>query len=752
MRPAPTQIYRFDGFQVDETNRQLLRDGEPVAVSKKAFDLLLVLMENNGRAVTKTELLDQVWPDQFVEEVNLTVHIAALRKALGEKKENARYIHTIPKHGYRFVADLQTEPEPELVLAEHAAAGAVVDRSENGFAGSRHLDQGASLRASNGVRADSAAPVDDAQISSGHVKRSRAALIAGGALVVLLAVGIGAWRLNQRDVGQTTAPFQQATIEQLTSNSKANLAALSPDGKLFAYASRNRGLESLLLGHVGESEPLSLRPPADVTYQSLKFSPDGGSIYYVVNGGEYPTGALLKLPALGGVPEKLRDNISARAAFSPDMKRIAYVRSDAEKKTSSLFIGDTDRTDDRELVTRPDGLAFRSFSPSWSPDGKTISAGAIADEDSGRYEVFLVSAADGQMRPLTSTRWNEVLATAWQHDGSGLIVVAREKDSWENSQLWRVSYPEGNLSRILNDLDNYNAATVSLSSDGQNLLAIQVQTSSSISVAPAKDLSRVKEILVGATGTCVGCSSLEWMPDGRLLYGARVKDSITAWTMEADGSDQKQLTSVGHIDTQFRVTPDGRYIVFQSNRSGASDIWRANVDGSDMKQLTTGGKNAALTLTPDARSVVYTLARGGAETIWRISIDGGEPVRLSDKQLSWPSVSPDGKLIACGYTADGRTKLALLPIEGGQPVRLFDVPRLANFAFGIRWMPDGKSVTYRDWASGLWRQPIEGGEPTRIEGLPEEKIGSYAWSRDGKQLAFVRGGENREVVLIRNGS
>ncbi len=746
MERALRQIYRFDGFQVDEPNRQLLREGESVPLPKKAFDLLLVLLENNGRAVTKNELLDKIWPDQFVEEVNLTVQIAALRKALCEKKENARYIHTIPKHGYRFVADFQPEEDAELVIEHHTATRFSVDRFENGF-----RDTGSRSQVPNLALSDHTAPaeIDSAQLSGRRVKRGRVILAAGAAFLFLLSIGVGIWRYNERQAVKSTL-FQQTTIEQLTSNSKANLAALSPDGKLFVYTSINRGLQTLLLGHVNGGEPVELRPLADVTYLSLKFSPDGGSIYYVVIGGEYPVGSLLKIPALGGVPEKLRENINARVAFSPDMKKIAYLLRGAGTGPSTLFTADTNGANERELVSRPENLSFRSFSPSWSPDGRTIAASAITDEAGGSYEVFVISAADGQIRALTASAWNEVLATVWLPDGSGLVVAAREKDMFDSIQLWRVAYPDGSASRIVPDLDTYSAATISLSSDGNSLLAIQDQSLSSIWIAPADNLSRAKQITFGPFGTCRGCYALDWMPDGKLIYGARVKDSMTFWTMDADGSNEKQLTSVGYIDTFLSVTADGRYVVFQSNRGGSTEIWRMNSDSSDLTQLTTGGKNGQPHVSPDGNWIVYVSLRDGVQTLWRISIDGGEPVRLLDKPASWPNVSPDGRTIACGYNTDGTTKLAVLPTEGGTAVRLFDIPRLAAFIYSIRWMPDGKSVTYRDWANGIWRQPIEGGEPKRLEGLPEEKLGSYAWSKDGKKLVFMRGSEMRDVVLIRD--
>jgi Tol biopolymer transport system component len=135
----------------------------------------------------------------------------------------------------------------------------------------------------------------------------------------------------------------------------------------------------------------------------------------------------------------------------------------------------------------------------------------------------------------------------------------------------------------------------------------------------------------------------------------------------------------------------------------------------------------------------------------RVSIDGGESNRLVDGQAFWPWVSPDSKWIACGYlSVPGRWQLAIVPIDGGAPKKLFDVPPLATINFALRWTRDGKFVTYRDWAQGLWRQNVNGGPPERILGLPEEKIYCYGWSPDNKWFAYSRGVENQDLYLVRD--
>ena len=100
-------LYEFGPFRLDVENHLLLRKGEVVPLPPKAFDLLLVLVEESGRVLPKDELMSRVWPDSYVEETNLAQHISALRKVLGEREQGGQYIETVPKRGYRFVAQVR---------------------------------------------------------------------------------------------------------------------------------------------------------------------------------------------------------------------------------------------------------------------------------------------------------------------------------------------------------------------------------------------------------------------------------------------------------------------------------------------------------------------------------------------------------------------------------------------------------------------------------------------------------------------
>jgi DNA-binding winged helix-turn-helix (wHTH) protein len=117
------RFYLFDGFRVDAASGILFKENREVPLTPKVFDTLLVLLENSSHVLTKKELMEQVWPDSFVEENNLAQNISILRKALGEGKEGEQYIQTVPKRGYRFVADVRTAGGDEsLIVRERTRA------------------------------------------------------------------------------------------------------------------------------------------------------------------------------------------------------------------------------------------------------------------------------------------------------------------------------------------------------------------------------------------------------------------------------------------------------------------------------------------------------------------------------------------------------------------------------------------------------------------------------------------------------
>jgi eukaryotic-like serine/threonine-protein kinase len=132
MSKQTNHFYEFGPFRVDAGRQLLLRDGQPVPLTSKAFETLLVLIQHSEQMVSKDELMKQLWPDTFVEESNLTQHISMLRKALGESPQDHRYIVTMPGRGYRFAEKVrEVSDSGELIVESHSVQRVIVEETDS---------------------------------------------------------------------------------------------------------------------------------------------------------------------------------------------------------------------------------------------------------------------------------------------------------------------------------------------------------------------------------------------------------------------------------------------------------------------------------------------------------------------------------------------------------------------------------------------------------------------------------------------
>jgi len=246
-------------------------------------------------------------------------------------------------------------------------------------------------------------------------------------------------------------------------------------------------------------------------------------------------------------------------------------------------------------------------------------------------------------------------------------------------------------------------------------------------------------------------------PQGEIMYLEPLEDGVAWLAIRPDGSQPRRLavnTGAGGRDFHLRVSPDGRYVVFNSERSGKDHIWRADLDGQNPKQLTNSMDDALgfPDVSPDGKWVVYSKL-GAEKGIWKVAIDGGEPVRMNDEQAGTPIVSPDGKWIAYHYrNFPGKPPagIAIMPFTGGPAIRRFEL----SFQYArLRWTPDSRSILFirgQNRVSNLWSQPIAGGAPKQITYFNADQIYGFDLSPDGKNLALWRGRNTRDVVIIRD--
>ncbi|MDX6695834.1 MAG: eukaryotic-like serine/threonine-protein kinase [Blastocatellia bacterium] len=578
-----------------------------------------------------------------------------------------------------------------------------------------------------------------------EIKRHKGgALLAASiiSLIVLSLIGFIVYRMA-RSHGESAAmkPFQSTRICRLTSTGNSVDVAISPDGKYIAHVVNDGAQLSLWVKQVATTTNKQLVAPVASEYHGVTFSPDSNYVYYVKGERNRPLSELFQVSVLGGDSRKLLSDVDSAVTFSPDGKRLAFMRNKPTKKEIDLLIANADGSNERTLSTHRNAIQFNS--PSWSPDGKTIAC-ASGDKSNAQASVIGINVEDGAEQPLTSQRWRFIERLAWLPSGEGLALLAPSDETSEASQIWLLSYPGGEARRITNDLNIY--AALSFSSDSASLATVQTNVLSNVWVAPNADADRARQITTGSSRYY----SLSWATDGRILYASNSGGNLDVYISAADGSNQKQLTINANSNFGPVASPDGRYIAFISNRAGAGyNIWRMDMNGGNLKQLKRGGMESNPQCTPDGRWVVYTSWEAGKPTIWKVSIDGGEAQQLTDKYSMAPVVSPDGKQFACSYwdeQYDTQFDIAIIPIEGGAPVKTFDLPTM-----NVRWSSDGRALTYietRDNASNIWGQPLAGGPARQLTNWKSDRIFNFAWSRDGKQLALARGVVSNDVVLI----
>ncbi|NNE99835.1 MAG: DUF5050 domain-containing protein, partial [Pyrinomonadaceae bacterium] len=252
-----------------------------------------------------------------------------------------------------------------------------------------------------------------------------------------------------------------------------------------------------------------------------------------------------------------------------------------------------------------------------------------------------------------------------------------------------------------------------------------------------------------------GRSGVAWAPDGRIVYTVRKADSINIWTVNADGTNNIQLTDESGSNFFPVITPDGKQIVFTSSRSGNLDLWRMDLNGENQVKITgTPEKEDTASLTPDGKWVVYRRTdKNNLTTIWKISLTGGDPIQLTDVASNTPVVSPDGRTFACKYgkpKPNQPSKIAIIPIEGGEPIKIIDAPKIAGALF-FRWSQDGRALTYVDdqnRAENIWAQPIDGGDPKQLTFFETGKIQRFDGKPDGGGFVLSRGNRSADVVMI----
>jgi len=721
-----TGLYEFGPFRLDLAERQVLRDGQPIALTPKAYDVLVVLVVRAGRLVTKEAILQQVWQDTFVDEGNIAYNVSTLRKALADEAAPHRYIETVPKRGYRFVA-------PVSVLSPALAVTPSVE----------------ALCASSPTR--SAALQIEPQDVIGEQKNVRPAPIGvnawtlGSAACVLVLAAVSAWLLTRAGGVDGPAP----RLIPLTSLPGDEMRpALSPDGTQVAFfwgGPRNDD-GGVHITMVGSPE---IRRLTKFRYHDnfVQWSPDGRLIAFArFNYDEYAGARIHTVSPLGGPDPKLSD-FPARGylAWSPDGRYIAASRwaSDDSRDDTGIFLIPLKGGPPRPLTrtrapARDTGLAFSS-------DGRQLAYGSCTPVcDLYVLQLDARLAPVGPARRITTQRRFGIGGVAWARDGQSIIfgsgaargVMYLSRVFLDGRPPERVELAGLNafapstsrsmdrlvFSRGLNDEDIYRwrAADRSVepvvsssfseydpqfSPGGDRIVFASAQSGQASELWVADPDGAGAQRLVEGPG--LWQSSPQWSPDGQRIAFESLGDDgqFHVWTIGARGGIPAALTN-GPGNQRFPSwSRDGKTIYFSADEGSKWDIWRTPLTGGALERITRTGDALRGFESADGEALVYQarLPLGGGAwdpsgdgPLIKVPLGGGEPLELVHCAGSGSLAGGATELfyLECGGSYGGTSAMALNAATGASRV----VAILEAASQGpIAVRPYGSDILYVRW-------------------------------------------------------
>jgi serine/threonine protein kinase len=576
--------------------------------------------------------------------------------------------------------------------------------------------------------------------------------VVGAALVALAlvaAAGFGVYSMLHR---AAPTPFQNFGISQVTNSSRAVVAAISPDGKYVLTVMNDKGLNSLWLRNVATGSNTQIVAPS-ATIPSVAFSPDGDYIYFrKAQNAIASVFGIYRTPILGGTPKTVAQDVDSAFTFSPDGRRMAYIRgNDPEVGKYRLLSANLDGSDEKVLYIAP--LTGLARSLSWSPDGKKIAypefqpAGAF-----GGLNLFDINSGKLQLLTFPDKVPFEV---AFSSSGDGLFAIYRQKGpNFARGQIGYLTLADGQLHPISRDTNSY--ASLSLSADGKTLATVQQKIVNNFYILPGQGSASADISPIASDGEQI--RFFNWAADGGLL----TSDHTQLEHRDADGNNRRQLVGDPAAGI-LSLWQCGGYIVFPwlfHDNANSAVIYRVNADGSHPVKLADENFDS-FPVCSASQNWVYFFPNVGE--LGRVPLDGsGQAEAIAGSRVEGAflagrgiGISPDGKTLAyvIGLVTSPDTapeeKIALLSTATLTSPRFLPVdPRIAK---GVQFTADGNAVAYpisENGADNVWVQPLDGSPGHQITKFDSEQILSFHWSPDGKNLGVLRGHTDSDVVLL----
>jgi Tol biopolymer transport system component/DNA-binding winged helix-turn-helix (wHTH) protein len=634
--PGPV-VFQFGVFELSKGTGELRKDGVSIRLPPQPAQILVLLVERAGEIVTRQEIQEVAWPDgnTVVDfELGLNRCIRRIRSSLLDDADAPRYIETVPRVGYRFVAPVTVRNR--------------IQQSPPKNADEQHVEA-----APPSVQS-APTPVAPLPSATAGPKAKRPLVIGGGLFLLFLVAGVF-WFLSHRP----SAIQSNLVVMPLSSElGTAHTPTFSPDGRQVAFIWNGKKQDNfdIYVKLVGAQDQVKLVSNPALDY-SPAWSPDGKYIAFCRSGdgaGGTP-GAIFLVSPLGGAERQIA-NIQMSASpdlqslsWSPDATRIAFPDDPANQGKPALFLLDI-QTGEKKQLTFPESGEVDMF-PAISPDGHSLAF--TRDTGRGISSIYLLSLGKDGAGAGKPTRlvWKgfEHVANArpvWTPDSKQIVFASNRNGE---HQLWAVKADASAQPTLLGSL-------------GTGVMEAAISSGGRLALVRTTLDSNIWKLEIGRTKAATKTAPV-------------------------------QVVASTRIESNPRISPDGLKIAFESNRAGYTEIWTCNVDGSNLTALTAMASpvTGSPTWSRDGSQIAFDSRAEGGPRLYVIPSTGGKPIALTEGSTTSaiPNWSPDGERIYFTSHRSGNQEIWQMPASGGAAERVS-----LHGGFAAMPSPDGRSLYY----------------------------------------------------------
>jgi Tol biopolymer transport system component len=514
----------------------------------------------------------------------------------------------------------------------------------------------------------------------------------------------------------------------------------SPDGKTVAFSSARTGKSRIWIKQLASGDEVALTEGEDASPQ---FSPDGSQIVY--SHIEDEGSALFRVSLVGGQPRRLVEN-AVEGLWSPDGKRLAFIRASEDFKQGQLWLANADGSNEKMLYSDANALRWMS----WSPQGDRVLVASAPLANAAIYFMSIPVATGKAVKidpkaglSLTSNpvwlrsgdriAYAIIEALATSATGQASRIVAQDLSTGKQQELLSLPSSCFNLG-LLGD----GRLLIGLSQTSQNLVVIE---------HPGTNDARERYLTRGASTDRQPALS----PDGkRVLFSSNRSGNLDIWEMNVETGALSRVTDYAGQDWDPAYTPDGKNILWSSDRSGVFEIWEAATDGTGAHQVSKDGVDAENpTMTTDGQWILYLSGQPAHAGAWKMRADGSQGTPLVDG-VNLPDVSPDGVLFAAPTGAGQRTGRVLNVYRMSDGGKIADIGLKVTQTIAVgrpRWV-NARELAYID-------RDDEGNFGVMVRDItdkgagPPRKLAGFDSLTPTESVSVTRDG-SRAVLSVRN--